>query len=489
MLVNIGINKKLKDQGKENAIIWDFFTCINPHWLIIGMSGAGKTFRIKNVVNQIAAQSSDKLRVHVFDVHDDIDIEGESSVMYSEMCDYGINPLELSADLHSGGVRKKITSFINVLEKTTAKLGSKQAGILRGLMLDLYSSRGFDPNNPDSWTLSNAPQAFQKGSVYLDVPFGKKDEAKALGAKWDTNTKSWYVLAEKYTGDITKFEPRDITIPRGQTKAYPTLADLVKFTKEKTEEAFFGVGREAMKALQEFHRTAKIFNAKAAKTQHPEDEDFEELSKKAEKVREAVGRYLDVRGTNKTLKDAMLYSSVDTLNSIMHRLGVINSSGVFKSTPPPFDPNAVVRRHRIKSLGADEQKMFVLFSLEQLFERALERGPTKELVDLIVIDEAHKFFDDDPTNILNTIAKEARKFGVGLICASQAPHHFSEDFLSSVATKLVLGIDEMYWEKSTKKLRIDLNTMKQVTPRKTILSQIKSTGEGSTGWNLVDIST
>jgi hypothetical protein len=33
--------------------------------------------------------------------------------------------------------------------------------------------------------------------VYLNVPFAQKDDAKALGAKWDATQKKWYVLDDK----------------------------------------------------------------------------------------------------------------------------------------------------------------------------------------------------------------------------------------------------------------------------------------------------
>jgi hypothetical protein len=29
--------------------------------------------------------------------------------------------------------------------------------------------------------------------IYLNVPFARKDEAKALGAKWDSSKKKWYI--------------------------------------------------------------------------------------------------------------------------------------------------------------------------------------------------------------------------------------------------------------------------------------------------------
>lgn len=38
--------------------------------------------------------------------------------------------------------------------------------------------------------------------IYLNVPFAQKDEAKALGARWDAIKKKWFVLPDK---DITLF--------------------------------------------------------------------------------------------------------------------------------------------------------------------------------------------------------------------------------------------------------------------------------------------
>jgi DNA helicase HerA-like ATPase len=45
-------------------------------------------------------------------------------------------------------------------------------------------------------------------------------------------------------------------------------------------------------------------------------------------------------------------------------------------------------------------------------------------------------------SIVGTLmAKEGRKFGLDLICASQSPGHFSDDFVSNAGTKIILGID------------------------------------------------
>lgn len=38
--------------------------------------------------------------------------------------------------------------------------------------------------------------------TYLNIPFAQKDEAKALGARWDSVQKKWFAPADK---DITLF--------------------------------------------------------------------------------------------------------------------------------------------------------------------------------------------------------------------------------------------------------------------------------------------
>ena len=46
------------------------------------------------------------------------------------------------------------------------------------------------------------PRKMADSKTYLNVPFAQKDEAKALGARWDAVNKKWFVPADK---DITHF--------------------------------------------------------------------------------------------------------------------------------------------------------------------------------------------------------------------------------------------------------------------------------------------
>jgi hypothetical protein len=54
--------------------------------------------------------------------------------------------------------------------------------------------------------------------TYLNVPYAQKDEAKALGAKWDASNKKWYVPDSL---DITLFE-------KWNTEALPSVTNKAK---------------------------------------------------------------------------------------------------------------------------------------------------------------------------------------------------------------------------------------------------------------------
>jgi arabinogalactan endo-1,4-beta-galactosidase len=132
-----------------------------------------------------------------------------------------------------------------------------------------------------------------------------------------------------------------------------------------------------------------------------------------------------------------------------------------------------------------ERKLFVLFRLEELFAAAVERGEVGHIRDVIVVDEAHIYTDKDPDNILNTISTEARKFGVALICASQSPTHFTEDLLTSIATKINLGIDELFWPKAATSMRVTPEALAWVKPRQSMLVQMKQSGDTRNTWRWV----
>ncbi len=93
---------------------------------------------------------------------------------------------------------------------------------------------------------------------------------------------------------------------------------------------------------------------------------------------------------------------------------------------------------------------------------------------LLIVEEAHIFApqgeNNDAVRILSRIAREGRKFGVGLGIVSQRPNKLNEDVLSQTNTKIILRIvnpkDQDYVLKASEQLSSDL------------LSDIASLGKG-----------
>jgi hypothetical protein len=57
--------------------------------------------------------------------------------------------------------------------------------------------------------------------IYLNVPFAQKDQAKALGARWDAVQKKWHVPADKEIALFAKWrsEAGAVTSPGPKTSA------------------------------------------------------------------------------------------------------------------------------------------------------------------------------------------------------------------------------------------------------------------------------
>jgi hypothetical protein len=62
-------------------------------------------------------------------------------------------------------------------------------------------------------------QASQSSKIWIDVPYPQKDEAKALGARWDRQEQSWYVPAGVDPAPFARWTPA--TAPQARPKQSP----------------------------------------------------------------------------------------------------------------------------------------------------------------------------------------------------------------------------------------------------------------------------
>ena len=113
---------------------------------------------------------------------------------------YGVN----SGDL-SGNKSKKVTTS-DVATYLDVPFDDKDAVKALGARFDGNKKAWYVPSGKDTapfaqWINGNGTKSVKK--VYLKVPFGDKDQVKALGARWDGDKKSWYIMSNT---DTSKFK-------------------------------------------------------------------------------------------------------------------------------------------------------------------------------------------------------------------------------------------------------------------------------------------
>lgn len=478
----------------DKSVIWDHPRLQNPHVLFLGRSGSGKTTQIKRFLQAIN-ETHPGARVHVFDVHDDIEVPGASEVVFSEVSPYGLNPLRVGSDPHFGGVNKCVNSFLRIVGKVSGNLGARQTAMLRTMLLDVYRSRGFDADDPDTWFVNDAESHLvsdgSDGRIYLDVPFAEKDAAKSLGAIWDGTIKVanrrglWWVPISEYNGGITRWLPMSVG------RMHPTLSDVLTYAKRQLLISFMGSDQEAVTALQAFLKVAKAHHKQELEmiksgVNRPDSLESSSSAKEraASKALDAFARYLETTRTGDEIEDLIKYDKVDNLKSLIDRLETLKAAGIFKGERPPFDEDASTWRYRISSLTQEEKRLFVLFRLQELFYAAIERGKTDVVRDVFVLDEVHLYVDENGDDILSTLAREARKFGVMLIAANQEPK-LPEGFIASLGTKVVLGIDQLYYPAAVSKMGLTLDQLRWISPKNTLAIQMHDDSSTTGQWQLV----
>ncbi|MEJ6002628.1 DUF5710 domain-containing protein [Paucibacter soli] len=483
-------------KGQDVNIIWDSSLLQNGHTLFIGRPGAGKTHQLRRFLSAFQ-EGSDEARVHIFDVHDDLDIPGASEVIFSQSTPYGLNPLEVGSDPHFGGVNKCINAFLRTVNKVTGNLGARQQPLLRNLLLDVYRARGFNPDDPRTWHVDPAQAHFlsdgSDGRLYLSIPFEEKEEAKSVAnVTWDRNMRApgyetgcWWIRENEYTGAITRW------FPATAGRMHPSLDDVILYAKRQMMIAFMGSDQAAVTALEAFvkasraHYKQELLQLKAGGVNRPDDLESSSSAKEraAGKAMEAYGRYLEAVRTGDEVENILKYDKAD-FKSVIDRLESLRASGIFKSEPPPFDSYSRVWRYRIRALEREEKRLFVLFRLRELYNEAVERGECTGLRDIIVVDEAHLYADEDGEDMLSVLAREARKFGVAVIAANQTPE-LPKDFIASLATKVVLGIASEFDQQAVSKMGMTKELLKWIQPKATLAIQMQDSSKTSGQWRPV----
>lgn len=420
MRLLLGSVKSQNPAARSDGVWWDDRLAINGHMLIAGASGTGKTHRIRSIVSALQSQNPD-LRVHVLDQHGDIKIQGESRVVFSETSPYGLNPLRVSPDRDFGGVRKRVRAFVAALKRTSAALGAKQEACIINLLSDLYGSNGFFADDPRTWSLA-------------------------------------------YDARANKRYPR----------RHPTILDLKRFADYKLRGMLTGSGSKAMAVLDRLNKKTSALERAGRRADAGEEVELAGLRSECVELYQS---YVESIETGRELDDAIRYSSKDVLASVCERITTLESSGIFKNQPPPFDEASRVWAYDVRSLSRDEAILFADTFLEDLFMAEKAKGESKAVRTLVVIDEAHLLVSEEPGHVLTRLFLEARKLGVACLLASQGFAHFPQDILTNAGMKCVLGISEEIQAATARALCVEPRRLGDIIPRKTALVQVKNAGE------------
>ncbi|MDA8103765.1 MAG: DUF87 domain-containing protein [Nitrospiraceae bacterium] len=416
--VYIGINKS----NPRETVEWNTEELVNGHWIIVGGTGSGKTHRIVDITRQLQTQN---MRIHVFDAHGDIrtDPEFTSRVEFSEISPYGINPLSINPSPIYGGVRKRINSLIRLINKYSDKFEDRQEAVMRYALNDLYSLHGFDSKNPETWALDST-----KMPTLEDLRRFIYEKIKGFMLGHMCEISDTFERLNRGLLDIRRLHRYDVPWK-------------IEMRAGERHEQMIGSLREELKAV--FGRLVDTVEA----------DDFEQF---------------------------IHYDGKEVLKALYDRIEKMRAMGVFKTVPPPFDPDKPIWLYAMDSLCVEEQGYLVELTIEELFSGAVQRGFRSEVDTLVFIDEAQRFISsDDRDHIISVIFREIRKFGGGLVLATQNCETFPTDVIVNSGTKMILGVDEGYHDILSKKLGVE--RIRFIQPRKNALVQIntKTTSLGS----------
>ncbi|TDF55103.1 helicase HerA-like domain-containing protein [Cupriavidus sp. L7L] len=447
---------KRKHQSTDVPVFWDPASIINPHILVCGKSGTGKSTRLKQMISEAVATAGDEFeRYHNLDVHGDLVIEGESRVRFDGETRYGYNPLVLDTDPRTGGVNRQINFLISTINQTSRKLMDRQEATLRNLLTDLYAFYGIHERQPATWVRKEMTEAL-------------RDEI------WE----------QRRWGELNLY--------------YPTLRDAIGFAERRlkamygglngSESGFRAVGAlEAMNSAAARKYRAQVKQEKAFSTEEKEkaQKDFDAA---VALFRDKVDEYIASIENGLEFDNLIKYDSKETLKGVIDRLKNFEARGIFNANPPPFDPDAKVWSYDLTSLSEEEKTLFCMVRAQYIARRRKLMGPVPQVREILGADEAHNLFDDDPDSIYNKICLELRKFGMALWVVSQAPSHFPEAVITTVGTKILLGIDSYYWSASCKKLNIEESVLKFIKPWKTMAVYRDSVGSTASKFMQVQLN-
>ena len=192
-----------------------------------------------------------------------------------------------------------------------------------------------------------------QGRVDLDVPFAEKDEAKALGARWDPACKTWYVPAGLDPDAFERWLPAD----EGQIELVPPVYAVESKTAcwrcDKVTQSGHGRGRV-------LHRSRRIQGTRRARSLPVQRDRIPTAgaSRGAAEGESRIQEALLQDGWHELLHEPLLLRR--TARRLLHALGAWrcllprDSPSCTGDPPPPVEASGAAGDHRSSRDGSPE---------------------------------------------------------------------------------------------------------------------------------------
>lgn len=132
----------------------------------------------------------------------------------------------------------------------------------------------------------------------------------------------------------------------------------------------------------------------------------------------------------------------NNVRNLKYRIEPLFENNIFVSSSNSISIAETLRRNSVINLSTlhtpELMKSVARFVLQAIYNRMLAEGPSKKIKLYVVIDEAHKLSYDQT---LTDLIREARKYGVGFILASQSVRDFATVVFENMGTKIALQLE------------------------------------------------
>lgn len=143
-----------------------------------------------------------------------------------------------------------------------------------------------------------------------------------------------------------------------------------------------------------------------------------------------------------TMLEFMEANEGSNVKNLKYRIEPLFENNIFISGDCSLSISSILKQNSVINLSTlhtpELMKSVARFLLQAIYNRMLTEGPSDKIKLYVVIDEAHKLSYDQT---LTDLIREARKYGIGFILASQSVRDFANVVFDNIGTKIALQLD------------------------------------------------